>query len=150
MPLPKGAKRVAREFARAIVRRKWDDIPPLLTAGLQARLSPASLAGEFGWDALEPRLRQMHADLTGEEPDPDDPLDPPRRFEVFEVEDEVGGEPVRQPPAGHDSAVPVGWVEVDFLPDEDSAFDQCYNCLLAFVDEDGPRVTAYVIESATD
>lgn len=146
MPLPKGAKRVAR----AIVRQKWDDIPPLLTAELRDRVSPASLADEFGWNTLEPRLRQMHATLTGETPDPDDPLDPPRRFEVFEVEDEVGGEPVRRPPDGHDPAVLVGWVEVDFLPTEDSAFDQCYNCFLAIVDEDGLRVTAYVIESATE
>jgi hypothetical protein len=85
----------------------------------------------------------MHLDLTGEPEERVPDLDPPRRFEVFEVEE-------RDPPAGHDPAVPVGWVEVDFQPSEDSEFDACYNCFLAFVDEGGPRVTAYAIESATE
>lgn len=150
MPLPKGAERLGRQFGRAVVRRKWDEILPLVTAGLRERVTSATLADEFGWKTLEPRLRQMHEEITGEALDPNDPLDPPKRFEVYEVEDEVGGEPVRQPPAGHDPSIAVGWLEVDVLPAEDSAFDQCYNCFLAIVDEDGPRITAYAIESATE
>ena len=39
---------------------------------------------------------------------------------------------------------------VDFQPSENSEFDYCYNCFLAFVDEGGPRIAAYAIESATE
>ncbi len=85
----------------------------------------------------------MHIEQTGEPDDIVPELDPPKRFEVFEVED-------REPPAGLDPSVPVGWVEVDFQPSEDSEFDVCYNCFLAFIDASGPRIAAYAIESATE
>lgn len=150
MPLPKGAKQVAREFARSVIRQRWDDIPQLLTLALRGQTTSASLADEFGWENLEPRLQQRHTALTGEEADPDDPLAPPNRYEVFKVDDEVSGEPVRLPPAGHDPAVSVGWVEIDFHPDEESGFDDCYRCFLALIDEHGPKISAYQIESSTE
>ncbi|MDG3004999.1 hypothetical protein [Paludisphaera mucosa] len=143
MSLPKGAAKAAREFARAILRRKWDEVPPLCTTALRATLTVEALAAEFGWSALGPRLRREHIAATGEDEAMVPELDPPRRFEVFEVEE-------RDPPAGHDPRIPLGWVEVDFLPSQGSEFDACYNCFLAFVDEAGPRVAAYDVEGATE
>lgn len=150
MTLLKGAKRVAREFARAVVRRKWDDVLPLFTTNLRERITSAALADAFDWETLEPRLRQMHEAMTGETPDPDCPLDPPRRYEVYEVGNDYRGEPLRPPPVEHDPAIPFCWMQVYFLPSEDSGFDECYNCFLAIVDEDGPRISSYDIESATE
>ena len=143
MALPQGAMKSAREFARAVIRRRWAELPPLFAADARSIHTPESLEAAFGWSHLGPRLRQMHMDMTGEPEDMVPELDPPKRFEVFEVEE-------RDAPAGHDAAVPVGWVEVDFQPSEDSDFDQCYNCFLAFIDEAGPRITAYAIESSTE
>ena len=143
MGIPKGAKTISREFARSIVRRKWAEMRPLCSTALQAQRSVDELATEFGWDQLGPRIRQLEADRTGEPIEAVPLYDPPRRFEVFEVEE-------RDPPPGHDPAVRVGWVEVDFAPAEDSEFDYCYNCFLAIIDEDGPKISAYVIESATE
>ncbi len=148
--LPQGAMKVARQFARAVIKRRWMELSPLFAASAVAANTPESLEAAFGWAHLGPRLRQMHIDMTGEPEDLVPELDPPRRFEVFEVGNDYRGEPLRQPPAGHDPSIPVGWVQVDFLPSEDSGFDQCYNCLLAFIDEAGPRITTYVIESATE
>jgi len=143
MALPNGATKVARQFARAVIKRQWAELPPLFTADARAIHTPESLETAFGWKHLAPRLRQMHIDMTGESEEMVPELDPPKRFEVLEVEE-------RDPPAGHDPAVPVGWVEVDFEPSEDSDFDQCYNCFLAFVDDAGPKITAYAIESSTE
>lgn len=150
MSHPNGAKRVSREFAKAIIRRKWDDVLPLLASSLRARVSSASLAYEFGWGNLEPKLRQMHEAMTGETPDSENPLDPPRRYELYEHGNDYRGEPLRPPPPGHDPSIPFGWMLVEFLPSEDSEFDQCYNCFLAIVDEDGPRISAYAVESPTE
>lgn len=143
MALPEGSTNAAEVFGRLVVRRKWAEILPLFATALRSRHSPQSVQAEFGWKALGPRLRRMHIELTGEPGDSVPDLDPPRRFEVFEVEE-------REPPAGLAPLLPFGWVEVDFLPSEDSEFDVCYNCFLAFVDEAGPRIAAYAVESATE
>ncbi|MFO0952455.1 MAG: hypothetical protein U0835_15165 [Isosphaeraceae bacterium] len=143
MSLPKGSTKTAREFARAVVRRKWEEILPLLSQSLRDRTTAESLADEFGWKQLGPRLRRMYIEESGEPEDIVPHLDPPKRFEVFEVEE-------RDAPANLDPSVPFGWVEVDFQPGEDSGFDVCYNCFLAFVDEGGPRVAAFEIESAME
>jgi hypothetical protein len=143
MSLPKGATKVAGEFARAVIRRKWADLLPLFTASARSRLTAELLAAEFGWDHLGPRFRREFIDESGAPEDQVPELDPPKRFEVFEVEE-------RDPPAGHDPGIPVWWVEVDFYPSEDSEFDVCYNGFLAFVDEGGARITAHAIESAME
>ncbi len=143
MALPKGVEKTARAFARAIIGKKWGVVLTLLAAELKEHTTAETLADEFGWDQLGPRLRQMHIALTREPDDAIPELDPPKRFEVFEVEE-------RQPPAGLDSTIAVNWIEVDFQPAEDSEFDVCYNCFLAFVDEGAPRVIAFVIEIATE
>ncbi len=145
MPVPKGGSKLAKEFARAVIRQKWDDLVPLLSSRLQTERSAEELAHEFGWKQLGPRLKQMHSELTGEELDELPDLDPPRRFEVFEMDDDQ-----RDPPANFDRSIPFGWVEIDFYPAEDSGFDTCYNCFLAVIDESGPRIAAYCIESATE
>ena len=143
MSFPKGATEVANKFARAVVRRKWADIVPLLSITAQAAFPADRLAAEFDWAILGPRLRREHIEASGESEDMVPELDRPKRFEVFEVEE-------REPPAGHNPAIPVVWVEVDFQPSEDSEFDVCYNCFLAFVDEDGLRIMSYAIESAME
>lgn len=143
MTLPEAAEKAAGQFGRAVVRRKWADLSALFTASAQSVHTPDALEQAFGWKHLEPRLRRMHIDMTGESEDMVPVLDRPKRFEVFGVEG-------RAPPDGHDPAVPVTWMEVDFQPAEDSEFDVCYNLFLAFIDEGGPRVTAYAIESATE
>lgn len=143
MVIAKTTEEVANAFGRAVIRKKWGDILPLLAAGLKEHTTAESIAEEFGWLRLRERLRQMHIQLTGETDEMVPDLDPPKRFEVFEVEE-------RDPPVGHDPSVPVTWMEVDFQPSEDSEFDACYNCFLAFVDEGVPRIMAFVIESATD
>jgi hypothetical protein len=91
---------------------------------LRAQRTADSLAAEFGWKQLKPRLKQMHSDLTGEDLSTLPNLDPPKRYEEFEM---VEGQ--RDPPPKLDPSVPFGWVEVDFYPSEDSEFDNCYNCL---------------------
>jgi hypothetical protein len=101
------------------------------------------LAKELGWKELGPRLRREFMEATGESEDMVPELDPPKRFEIFEVEE-------RDAPPNHDPQVPVGWVEVDFQPSEDSEFDVCYNCFLAFIEEGGPKICAYAIEMAGD
>ena len=143
MALPRGAMKLAREFARGVIRRRWAELPPLFAADARTPGTPESLEAAFGWARLGPRLRKMHLEMTGESEDDVPELDPPKRFEVFEVEE-------REPPAGLAASVPVGWVEVDFQPSEDSEFDVCYNCFLAFIDEGGPKIAAYAIESATE
>ena len=143
MALPTGATEAAELFGRFVVRRKWAEMLPLFSAALAAQHTPQSLQAEFGWKSLGPRLRRMHLEATGEAEDIVPDLDPPKRFEVFEVEE-------REPPEGLAASVPFGWVEVDFQPSEDSEFDTCYNCFLAFIDEGGPRIAAYTIESATE
>lgn len=141
MALPKGSTKVAREFARCIIRRKWEDALPLFSAVLQSRKSADDLASEFGWKQLGPRLRQMHIEMTGEDEEMVPDLDPPKRCEIYEDEQ-------RDPPA--DLETFAGWIEVDFQPSEDSDFDVCYNCFLAIVEENGPRIAAYEIECATE
>ena len=143
MALPEGSTDAAEAFGRLVVRRKWAEILPLFAAALQSKHTPQSVQAEFGWKALAPRLRGMHIERTGEPEDIVPELDPPKRFEVFEVEE-------REPPSSLAPSVPFGWVEVDFLPSEDSEFDVCYTCFLAFVDESGPRIAEYAIESATE
>ncbi len=143
MSIPTGATEVASKFARAVVRRKWADIVPMLTTNAQSTFTAERLAAEFDWANLGPRLRREFIKASGESEDMVPKLDRPKRFEVFEVEE-------RALPEGHDPAIPVGWVEVDFQPSEDSEFDVCYNCFLAFVDEDGPRITSFSIESAME
>ena len=143
MSLPQGSTKIAREFARAIVRRKWVDVLSLLTASLRATQTVELLASEFGWGGLGPRLRQQYITESGIPEEMVSELDPPKRFEIFEVED-------RDAPIGQDATIPFGWVEVDFQPSEDSEFDRCYNCFLAFVEEDGPKITAYAIEDAME
>ena len=138
-----GALKVAREFARAVIRRKWAELPPLFASAAPSAHTPESLEAAFGWKHLGPRLRQWHLAQTGETEEMVPDLDPPKRFEVFEVEE-------REPPLGLDPSLLVGWIEVDFMPAADSEFDVCYNCFLAFIDESGPRVAAYTIESATE
>lgn len=145
MAVPDGGTELAREFARAVLRKRWADLLPILASNLQAQRTADDLAAEFGWKHLRRRLKQMHNEMTGENVDELPTLDPPKRFEEFEMED---GQ--REPPPGHDPSIPFGWVEVDFYPAEDSAFDTCYNCFLAVIDEGGPRVAAYCIESATE
>jgi hypothetical protein len=66
MSLPKGTTKVAREVARAIIRRRWQELLPLLADGLRSRVTVESLEAEFGWKTLGPRIRQMHIALTGE------------------------------------------------------------------------------------
>ena len=143
MELLNGAMAAAESFGRLVIRRKWAEILPFFSADLQKQHTAESLQSEFGWKSLGPRLRRMHIDLTGESEDVVPDLDPPRRFEVFEVED-------RDPPIGLVPSSQSYWVEVDFQPSEDSDFDVCYNCFLAFIDEGGPRIAAFAIESATE
>jgi hypothetical protein len=136
-----GATEVADKFARAVIRKKWPEILPLLTLTFQSQTTEISLGKEFGWKQLSERLRQDYLAMTGLSEDMVAKLDPPKRFEIFEVED-------RDPPAGHDPKQPYQWIEVDFYPDEDSEFDVCYNCLLAIIDDEGAKITAYKIEDA--
>lgn len=144
MPLPDGSEDVAEAFADAVVNEKWDAIPPLLTAEARERLTPAAA---FGWAALGPKLRADWIAATGEAPDEVPERDRPARFEVYEVED-------REPPAGHDPEVMVGWAVINFMPAEGGEFEVSYDsfdCYLTIVDhEDGPKVADYVIELVTD
>lgn len=141
MSLPKDSTRIAEEFGRAVLSQEWAKLLPLFAR--QTKRTQEGLEAEFGWEELGPRLRKKWAEETGEIEDIVPDLDPPERFEVFEVED-------RDPPPGHDPKIPFGWVEVDFQPSEDSMFDVSYNCFLAFIDEGGPKITAYAIENAVD
>jgi hypothetical protein len=134
---------VATAFATAVVRKRWPEIIPLLSTSAKSKYTADSLAAEFGWKQLGARLRREFIEASGESEDMVPKLDPPKRFETFEVED-------RDPPPGHDPKVPIVWIEVDFQPSEDSEFDVCYNCFLAFVDEGEPRIEAYSIESAME
>jgi hypothetical protein len=143
MVSPTEAMAAAKVFARAVIRKKWLELSQLFASAAQFENTPEYLEAAFGWKRLGPKLRQMHIDITGEDEEMVPELDPPKRYEMFEVEE-------RDLPVGHDLNVPLCWVEIDFQPSEDSEFDQCYNCFLAFIDEGGPRVTAYAIESATE
>lgn len=143
MTVPEQGTDLACEFAEAVLHRRWADLLPLLASELRAQRTAALLAADFGWKQLLPRLKQMHSDLTDEDPSTLPNLDPPKRFDVFEME-----EGQRATPANLDPTIPFGWVEVDFYPSEDSEFDSCYNCFLVVIDEGGPRVAAYFIESA--
>jgi len=143
MTLPNGDTKTAREFARVVIRRRWLELPSLFASAVQPMHTPQSLESEFGWARLGPRLRQMHIAATGELAEDVPDLDPPKRYELFEVEE-------REAPSGHAPTVPVHWIEVDYQPAEDSEFDVCFNCFLAFFDKSGPRVAAYAIESAPE
>ena len=143
MGIPDGTIDAAECFGRFVIRRKWAEILHLFALDLQKQHTADSLQLEFGWKLLGPRLRRMHIDLTGESEDIVPHIDPPKRFEAFEVED-------RDAPIGVVPSTEIYWVEVDFLPSEDSEFDVCYNCFLAFIDEGGPRIAAFAIESSTE
>jgi hypothetical protein len=145
MAVPEDGIELAREFAKAVIRRRWAELLPLLSSTLRAQRTADSIGAEFGWKHLLPRLKQMHSDQTGEDVSTCPDIDPPKRFEEFEM---VEGQ--REPPSNLDPSIPFGWVEVNFYPSEDSEWDNCYNCFLAVVDEGGPRVAAYAIESATE
>jgi len=138
-----GTTEAASKFGRLVVRRKWAEILPLFTSALRRQHTPQTLEAEFGWKHLGPRLRQMFLAMTEAPEDQVPEIDPPKRFEVFEVEE-------REASNGYDANRPMTWIEVDFQPSEDSEFDECYNCFLAFVEEDGPKIAAYEIESATE
>jgi hypothetical protein len=66
MSLEKAAEKTARRFARAVIRRKWEEILPLLSQEAQTRLTAESLEKEFGWRHLGPRLREAWIAETGE------------------------------------------------------------------------------------
>ena len=127
---------VSDAFANCVLTENWPAILPLLSKQL-ARISTAeSLADELGWDVLGERLRQMHMQVSGEDEEMVPQIAPPERFEVYE--EAVWDAPEEIEPD-------LGWVEVDFLPSEDSGFDTCYNCFLAMVEEGGPKIAAFEI-----
>ena len=127
---------VSETFANCVLAAKWAEILPLLSESLARRVTAETLASEFGWDTLSVRLREMFMEMSGEPEDMVPELDPPVRFEVYE--DAEWDAPEGLEPE-------LGWVEVDFLPDEESGFDTCYNCFLGFADENGPRIMAFEI-----
>lgn len=128
---------VSETFANCVLTANWAAILPLFSKSLASEHTAVTLADSLGWDVLGERLRQMHMEMSGEDEEMVPHLDPPERFEAYE-------EAVWDAPEGIEPE--LGWVEVDFLPSENSEFDTCYNCFLAFVDEDGPKISAFEIQ----
>jgi hypothetical protein len=142
MTTPGNNDKLAREFAEAVLRENWSGLSKLFAKSALSPSEAQSLAREFGWDQLGPRLRRMYAEMTGEPEDMIPHLDPPKRCVVFPAVN-------REPPAGLPPSVRVHFMGVHFLPGEDSGFDTCYDCFLSLIDENGPRVLAYDIELAS-
>ncbi|MBI1323790.1 hypothetical protein GC170_11495 [bacterium] len=128
---------VAESFANFVVKAKWAAILPLFSKSLVSEHTAESLADVLGWEVLGERLRQMHMEMSGEDEEMVPHLDPPERFEVYEEAEWDAPEEIEPD---------LGWVEVDFLPSEESEFDTCFNCFLAMVDEDGPKIAAFEIQ----
>lgn len=128
---------IAEAFDRCVVTAKWAEILPLLSKSLASEHTAETLEDAFGWEALGSCLRQMHMEMSGEDEEMVPHLDPPKRFEVYE-------EAVWDAPEGLEPD--LGWVEVDFLPSDESDFDTCFNCFLAMIDEDGPKIAAFEIQ----
>lgn len=126
MSLPLSSGTVAHPFAEAVVNEDWDTMFSLLSAVAQSKYPAPKLAKHFRWKQLDARLRREWIEESGESAEMVPELDPPARFEIFEHEHP-------EPPVDHDPAIPFGWMKIEFFPDEDSEFDLCYNCLLAFV-----------------
>lgn len=130
------AEAKATLFAKLILKKKWPG-----AAALFAASTPEGVAEQFEWKKLKKRLHEEWIQATGIDPDIASDLDPPKRFEVFAMEDEPA-------PAGFE-AVPYCWIEVDFLPSEDSEFDHCYNAFLAFTGDD-PKIVAVRVDNNWD
>lgn len=144
-------------FAQAVCAEQWEDISPLLSesahAGLSAKAMEKLFAQKFSWSKLEPALQKAWTEQTGEEDDGFD-LDPPARFEVDESEGrhEYSPAPVFQ--GGLTQPTPnqnAAWLQIEFLPDEDSGYDHCYRCYLCVVNERGKeKIAGYLVEPITD
>lgn len=128
---------VAEAFAQCVVTAKWAAILPLLSKSLASEHTAETLEDAFGWEVLDESLRQMHMEMSGEDEEMVPHLDPPDRFEVYEEAEWDAPEEIEPD---------LGWVEVDFMPSEESEFDTCFNCFLAMVDEDGPKIAAFEIQ----
>lgn len=146
MKMPEGALEAAERFADGVIAQRWTDLVKLFAASVRSRHSAESLEAAFHWDHLGPRLRQMFIAYSGEPAERVPHLDPPQRFDAFELGDDYMGNPLRNPPEGFEVGDTFGWVQIDFQPSEDSDFDECCCCFLAFIEEDGPKIIHYEID----
>jgi hypothetical protein len=148
---------VGEAFANAVCQEQWEDIYPLLSdsarAGLTAKAVEKQLVKQFSWGKLLPALKKAWNQETDEDVDDFD-LDPPALYEVYESEGrhEYSPKPVfqtglTQPTAKQKAA----WLQIEFLPDEDSEYDQCYRCYLCMINDAGQdKIAGYIVEPITD
>lgn len=145
---------VSELFGNAVLSRDWAAARALFCPASRKRISDAELALAFGWENLAPQLKESWAEQTGEDEEDIPELDPPTRFEASELDgrDEYGPEPVveggilPEEPA----RAQCTWVQIDFLPQEDSEFDVCYRCNLAMSEEDPAQIAGFSIEVILD
>lgn len=136
----------AEKFANGVMAEQWSDLAAQFSATVSASHTADSLQANLGWSNLNPRLRQMWIEHSGEPAEMVPYLDPPEQFEAFELGDDYMGNPMRNPPEGFDVGESFGWVEVVFSPSDDSGFDDCYCLFLAFIEEEGPKIIHYEID----
>lgn len=150
MLLSDEAEVLGQEFAQYVIDENWSDLGQCFTDA--ARVAPQLLNESLAWQLLLPRLLQAFKDETGVD---GAELSSPVSCDVYNDvcrDNDYGPQPIIKigQCAVADDEGQGPFIEINFLPDEDSGFDNCYRCILTIVDGPQPKVSGFEVELILD
>ena len=150
MLLSDAAEVLGQAFAKYAIDENWSDLSQCFTES--ARVTPQLLKDSLEWQTLLVRLLQAFKEETGVEAVE---LSPPVSYDVYNDvcrDNDYGPQPILKVGqcALTDEEGQGPFIEINFLPDEESGFDNCYRCILTIVDGDQPKVSGFEVELILD